>query len=473
MQREKGAFMISSVELAKQLMTTTDNLMGVIRRCKLSVEDERTLLSCEEVEFLRIVYKDLKLENSIFAKQYAFEPNRTRWQHSFKDIKGEAKMNDDSKESFDKKFEEEFEKKNPNYNETLNIALVGKVSAGKSSLLNSLLQRTRSNKVAKVSADAGTTVNIRPLKFNASKNDNVLIIDSPGLNDVKIINSEITKKFLVNIDVGIFVVHGPADEAQKAGFDELKTKAKKTFLVLNMIDIWDTQPKSLEKVKKQWCEYLGVTEIYPTCCKGYDDDDESGVLDIRGVDELRDNILIFLEKEGKAIHLAKHLAKKESFVYKVIAVALLAVAGAAFIPGSAAYITAIQVVAIGTIYYIMTGEVLSKVSILALLPTFIARSAGVTLFLWAKSLLPPTGVLDILAAVVAVGITFAMLAAVYTVLNAGMKLDGEQLGIWFNKYKKTGAKLVQLFKEFKLEDFKHPERIMPKIIAAIASIIES
>lgn len=213
--------------------------------------------------------------------------------------------------------EEQFTKKTPDYSASVNIALIGKVAAGKSSLLKALLQGTRANKVAKVSAESVRTVQIRPPNFNMGGcNDKVLIIDSPGLNDVKEINSDITKSFVENIDIGIFVVHGPADLRQKEAFEELKSSVKQIFLVLNKIDQLDEYSQStIDAVKKQWQEYLGCKKIYLTCAFGYDDKLKEGTkLDIRGVDELREDILSFLDSEGKGIHLAKHLQKKSKSV---------------------------------------------------------------------------------------------------------------------------------------------------------------
>lgn len=107
--------------------------------------------------------------------------------------------------------------------------------------------------------------------------------------------------------------------------------------------------------------------------------------------------------------------------------ALAAVAVEAFIPGSAAYITATQTAAIVSLYYLYTGEVLSSPAALAILPAFAAEDAGTTLFLWVTSFLPPTGVLNMAAAGIAASITLAMLATVNFILESGAKLEEEEL----------------------------------------------
>ncbi len=89
--------------------------------------------------------------------------------------------------------------------------------------------------------------------------------------------------------------------------------------------------------------------------------------------------------------------------------------------------TTTQAAAIASLYYLYTGEIISGEAVFALLPVFAAKAAGTTLFLWVKSILPPTGVLDVAAAVVAVSITLAILATVNSILASGAKLEEEEL----------------------------------------------
>lgn len=57
-----------------------------------------------------------------------------------------------------------------------------------------------------------------------------------------------------------------------------------------------------------------------------------------------------------------------------------------------------------------------------MIPLFAAEAAGSTLFLLVKSLLPPTGVVDVAAAGVAMTVTAAMLLTVNSLLAAGAEL---------------------------------------------------
>jgi small GTP-binding protein len=317
-----------------------------------------------------------------------------------------------------------YDEKAPDLTKTLNIAVVGKVSSGKSSLINALLRRGRDNPVAEVGARSGVTTRLQVFRLD----DHVCIIDSPGLDDVAKENSDMTRKFLESIDVGILVVTGSVDASQKAHLDDLRARCKRMFVVLNKIDAWDhLVATELDEVIGQWKAVLGIDKLYPTCTKGFDPKSKPDVApDVRGVDELRADVEAFVEAEGKALLLARQMGEKRSYAMRIVVTALVAVGGEAFIPGSAVYITATQAVAIGSLYYLYTGRVLSKASALALLPTFAAENVGTTLFLWVTSLLPTTGVINVMAAGVAMTVTAAMLLTVNAVLASGAELHEKQ-----------------------------------------------
>lgn len=173
-------------------------------------------------------------------------------------------------------------------------------------------------------------------------------------------------------------------------------------------------------------------------------------LDIRGVYQLREDIENFLESKGKDLLLARHMGEKRAYAVGIIATALVAVAGEAFIPGSAVYITATQTVAIASLYYLYTGEILSTQAALALLPAFVAETAGTSLFLWVTSFLPPTGVVNAAAAGIAVVTTFAMLAAINFVLESGAKLEEKEL--LKSKFRTYWKHAETVFKDLLLTD---------------------
>jgi small GTP-binding protein len=356
-----------------------------------------------------------------------------------------------NEEGFFDRVEVQFTKQAPNLSQTLNIAVIGKVSSGKSSLINALLKLSRKQamEIAKVGAISGVTTDLTILKLD----EKVHLIDSPGLDDVRAENSELTKKFLKHIDVGIFVVTGSSDSSQKRNLDDLRKHCDSIFVVLNKVDEWDDLDTSvLGDITQQWKTDLRVETIYLTCTKGYDPKSRFSTMDIRGVAKLRSDIETFLEKKGKDLLLARHMSQKQSSAVKIITVALAAVAGQAFIPGSAAYITATQGVAIASLYYLYTGEVLSPKVTLAILPTFIAQAAGSNLFLFVKSFLPPTGIVDMAAAGVAVSMTLALLATVNYILSTGAKL--EQRDLLRSKFQTYQQYSKDALKELALTDIK-------------------
>ncbi len=347
-------------------------------------------------------------------------------------------------------FNKSFEDKKPDFDGHVNIALVGKVSSGKSSLLNAILGR----RVADVGAASGVTMKIDPHQLD----DKVLIIDCPGLDDVRKENSNQTKEFLKSIDLGIFVVTGSADATQKSNFDDLRKYSKNTIVVLNKIDEWDDlEDGAINDVVDQWRKVLGVDKIFRTCVKGYDPKfKKDAPMDQRGIDEIIEAIFTFLRQNKKDILLARHMKDKASYALRIIASSLVAVASEAFIPGSAAYITATQVIAISSLNYLYTGEVLNKSSALALMPSFIGETLGSSLFLLAKSFLPPTGVLDAAAAGIAATVTFAMLAAVKWMLENNHSLtEKDMLKEAFNVFRNSGGEL----KKISIDDFNNKARL--------------
>jgi len=363
-------------------------------------------------------------------------------------------MNENEKE-FDNLFEKAFEEKTPDFGKHINIAVVGKVSAGKSSLLNAILECDRSNGIAKVGAHSGVTTKVTSYRLD----EQVLIIDCPGLDDVRKENSNETISFLNSIDFGLFVVTDSADATQKDNYQDLKKHAHKVIVILNKIDQWDDLEESAyDAVKEQWKSVLGANKVFGTCTKGYDPKmRQTAPMDIRGVEEVKKEIFDFLEKEGKSILLARHLKEKKKYAVGIIVTALLAVAGEAFIPGSAVYITATQAASIASLYYLYSGKILSKSSALGLISTFAGESVGMNLFLWAKSVLPPTGIVDAAAAVVAMLVTFAMLAAVKWVLENDYSLEETQkLKEAFDHFKVVGEEL----KKTSPSDFKNKERMI-------------
>lgn len=357
-----------------------------------------------------------------------------------------------NEEGFFDRVKARFNDKVPNLSQTLNIAVIGKVSSGKSSLINALLKMSRKQalEIAEVGAISGVTKDLRIIKLD----EKVCLIDSPGLDDVRRENSEVTKNFLSHIDIGIFVVTGSSDVSQKVNLDDLKKHCDTIFVVLNKIDEWDDLESSvLIDVINQWKNDLKVEKIYPICTKGYDPRSRLPKMDIRGVYQLRKDIEEFLEKKGKDLLLKRHMAEKKSYAVGIIATALVAVGGEAFLPGSAAWITATQGVAIASLCYLYTGKILSPDSAISILPIFFGETVGSNLFLFVKSFLPPTGIIDVAAAGVAIITTLAILATVNYILSIGSELEQEDL--LRSKFKTYHKQAQEVIKDLALTDIRN------------------
>lgn len=348
------------------------------------------------------------------------------------------------------------EQASPDFSKTLNMAFIGKVSSGKSSLINALLKRDRANRLVEVGAQSGVTTKLKILQLD----EHVKLIDSPGLDDVRSENSQVTKEFLEHIDIGILVVHGSSDEGQKKYLDDLRKKCTTVFVALNKIDQWDMYSSSvLENVMEQWKKDLQIDRIYPVCAFGYDPEtNPEAQLNTRGVDKLRDDIEAFLQEEGKDILLARQMADKQSYAIKIIAGALVAVSGQVFLPGSAAFIAATQASAIASLYYLYNGQALAPKAAIALLPSFATEAISSNIFLFVQSFIPPTGLLDAAAAIVAITTTTAMLATVNSFLATGAKFEEKQrLQEVFKRYKEQANK--EVFFRVKLERLMNPDYV--------------
>ncbi len=325
---------------------------------------------------------------------------------------------------FDKKVNDMFKKDVPDFNKNVLICFLGNVSAGKSSLINALFERDRETVIAEVGATSGVTKSVKHFQLD----ENVLVLDSPGLEDIEKENSNETENIIDKIDVAIFVATGSVDMAQKRHFHEIGSKVKHTIFVLNKIDEFDDlETQAFNDVIHQWKIGLGVKRIFPTCAKGYDPRSRKDLpLRIEGVDELRSEVFNLLAKQKKDILLKKNMGNKRKYAISIAVTATVAAAGEAFIPGSAVYITATQAVAIASIAYVYTGRKLSIKEASGLMLPMIGQTAGKQLFIFASSFFPILG--DTIGAAVAGSVTIAILSTVIIFFELGYDIsDSDEL----------------------------------------------
>lgn len=238
--------------------------------------------------------------------------------------------------------------------DTLNTIVIGRVSSGKSSLINALLGKVRKNSLFKVRAESGVTQKVQCLRLN----NRVRLIDSPGLDDVRADHSSITRKFLERVDVGIMVVDGSSDARQKQHLDDLRRQCAHVFVVFNKIDEYDKwQPTVLERVIAQWKEDLGVETIYPTSAFGYDPEVNYDMqLDIRGVDVLKADIENLLQQRWHDIVNARAFSETRTAILDSITNAMVKLAEHALKPQSSPYILGTLAIAVTEIQHLFHGK---------------------------------------------------------------------------------------------------------------------
>lgn len=319
---------------------------------------------------------------------------------------------------FDEKVKVIYQENKPDWDNPLVVAVLGKVSAGKSSLINAMFGRDRGSVIAEVGAASGVTRSVRKFKLD----DDIFIYDSPGLDDIIKENSEVTESLIKSIDIAIFVVSGSADKSQRINYSGVKSQIENTFFVLNKIDEYDKlNPEALDDIEKQWMIAVGVEKIYKTCAYGYDPRSRDDMpLDIRGVDELMGDIFTLASKKRKDILLARHVREKRKYAISAAASAVAAASIAAFAPGSTAIITGIQIAAISGINYIYTGKKLSFSQASSVAIAILCQNIGKSLFIFTASFIPFG---DAIGATIAALITAAALSAVIFMLEKGYSLD--------------------------------------------------
>jgi hypothetical protein len=140
---------------------------------------------------------------------------------------------------------------------------------------------------------------------------------------------------------------------------------------------------------------------------------------------------------------------KRPYATAIIAGAALMAGAEGVLPGAAAFVVGTQVSAIASLHYLYTGKWMGRAHVMTLLPVFASEAAGGSLFLLVKSVLPPTGVADVAAAIVAGSVTLAMLGAVAGLLEQGYTLDEkEKLRQAFERMQaKTKAERARLVRD--------------------------
>lgn len=313
-----------------------------------------------------------------------------------------------SDESFDEIFKKESETINKQLKKEILIAMVGDVNAGKSSTLNRLMQKD----VAEVGAQPGETKEVKKFYYR----DNILFVDTPGLDDIYQEHSNETLKFYNQADVILFFLNAAGtvlSDTELKSLNKIATLNKKIILVLNKIDAADDIPSLVNYV----LEHTGFAyPVIPISSKTGEQ-----------MEFLQKEILQQLKEANKDLLLAANMADKSSIAKRWIlaAGASAAAIGAAPIPGADFVpLTTLQVglmLKLSTLY----GKPITKDHAKELIIATIVGNIGKTAFRQIVKVIPGAGM--VVAASVAGSMTVALGYAVKYMYENHMDLTPETL----------------------------------------------
>jgi len=142
------------------------------------------------------------------------------------------------------------------------VSIVGRPNVGKSTLLNSLLER----KIAITSNVSGTTRNIIQGVYNDDEAQ-IIFIDTPGIhkpvNKLGSVMNEQAYQMTNEVDIILFLldVTKPFGKGDNFVLDKLKDLNKPVFLILNKVDLINKQ--NLFKIIDDYSKLYEFSEIIP------------------------------------------------------------------------------------------------------------------------------------------------------------------------------------------------------------------
>ncbi|PYZ98755.1 GTP-binding protein [Alteribacter lacisalsi] len=325
----------------------------------------------------------------------------------------EKQIRDAAEEAFD----EEVESVNDQLEKEITFALVGDINTGKSSTVNALME----DELASVAPEPGQTIEVGRYYYT----EKIVFVDTPGLDDVIKKNSEQTMKFFRQADVILFFLNAAGtvlSDGEMKVFKKLKRKNNNIIFVLNKIDAVDESEVDglVQYVKRHTATNLPVIPI----------SSKEGT----NVQELREEILDMLKKNGKDLLFARHLRDKSPVANKWIYAAggAAGTVGLSPIPGSDIVpITGIQVtmmVRLGKLY----DKPISKRRAKELAIATVVGNIGRTTFRQAVKVVPVAG--SITAAGVAGSLTVALGFAVKYAYEHDLDVDVDTIMSLIPKY---------------------------------------
>ncbi|MBF0264245.1 MAG: GTP-binding protein [Gammaproteobacteria bacterium] len=151
--------------------------------------------------------------------------------------------------------------------EYIHIAVLGRVSVGKSSLLNALIDNKQQTEVFSVSPLHGETKVAAYHDWHEYKNGHVILIDTPGINEV---DGQEREKLAFDVvsraDVILFVVDGDITHTEYQVLKRISSGVQPVILVLNKADRYNDKEKQLllTQLRKQTLAFVKPENIVAT-----------------------------------------------------------------------------------------------------------------------------------------------------------------------------------------------------------------
>ena len=338
----------------------------------------------------------------------------------------------------EKVFEQEQEKIRKELADKLVVAFIGNVSSGKSSLINVIFGA----EVTKVHPVAGWTKEVE--LFPHPDAPNLVIADTPGLEDVSAAISARTDAFRDQCDMFLYVLNGAVGcpQSDQRAYRDLVTTGRPIAAVLNKID---TAGKN-ETEKKEFIETtreqlgVGARPFFVTAA-----DPHPAILPAPvGVEDLTNWLLETAQNEGKGLLMGKALREKGAAARFIIhsATAMAAAGGALPIPGSDYIVlTAIQAGMMLKLSALYDQEVTRKTAV-QFITNVLTSGAGKQLYRVGLQALKAAGwfggpwgtaAVAALAATIAAAITYGLGWAWVAYLKSDFELDMEGILEVFEK----------------------------------------
>jgi len=324
-----------------------------------------------------------------------------------------------SNEEFERAFDEAFESETQAINDQLSqevlLALVGDVNCGKSSTINRLMDE----EVSIVGAKPGETVQIQEIKYK----ENIIFVDTPGLDDVHKENSDVTLEYYKKADIILFFLNAAGTVLSEGELKNLKDISKTNediIIVLNKIDAAEDVPSLIKYIEDKTLNQYIIAPVSSKTGENFE--------------YLQRHILSMLNKKSKDILLGKNLKDKSSVANRWILGASASAAGIGLSPIPGSDIVPIVGIQVGMMLKLanLYDKPLSKGNAKELIIATVVGNVGRAVFRQLVKVIPGAG--SAVGASVAGATTLALGHAIKYMHENGIEIDVEQLQYIYNMF---------------------------------------